>query len=184
MQLLNECSSQAARIWHHHSFALLDQPAHLAPVVLSTCSMLTRCMLALIAGISKPASLTILACDLSNCPLGLIARLKTGVPITAQSQMGKQSASIDCCARHYINAKHDHWDRLLPMVRFALNNAHFAMTGSTPFCVCFGKHPRTPMQEVVDLAREQWREDPAQRSAPFPTVHEYTVDKQEIVRLA
>ena len=55
--------------------------------------------------------------------------------------------------RHYVNAKHDNWDRLLPMVEFASNIAHSSVTGSIPFFICYGKHPRTLMQEVIDLAR-------------------------------
>ena len=86
--------------------------------------------------------------------------------------------------RHYVNAKHDNWDKLLPVVEFAHNNAYSTVTGSTPFFICYGKHPRTPMQEVIDLARKQWRENHAECSAQFPDVDKYVADKQAIVRLA
>ena len=32
--------------------------------------------------------------------------------------------------RHYLNARHDNWDRLLPMVEFAHNIAHSAVVRS------------------------------------------------------
>ena len=37
--------------------------------------------------------------------------------------------------RHYVNARHDNWDKLLPIVEFAHNNAYSSATGSTPFFV-------------------------------------------------
>ena len=86
--------------------------------------------------------------------------------------------------RQYVNSRHDNWDQLLPLVEFAHNNAHSSVTGSTPFFICYGKHPRTPMQEVIDLARKQWQDDPAQCSAKFPSVDKFVADRQEIVRLA
>ena len=86
--------------------------------------------------------------------------------------------------RHYVNAKHDDWDKLLPVVEFAHNNAYSTATGSTPFFICYGKHPRTPMQEVIDLARKQWHDDPAACSAQFPSVDQYVADRQAIVKLA
>ena len=86
--------------------------------------------------------------------------------------------------RHYVNAKHDDWDILLPIVEFAYNNAYSTVTGSTPFFICYGKHPRTPMQEVIDLARQQWKDNPAECSKHFPSVDKYVADRQAIVRLA
>ena len=86
--------------------------------------------------------------------------------------------------RHYVNARQDNWDKLLPLVEFAHNNAYSSVTGSTPFFICYGKHPRTPMQEVIDLARKQWHEDPASCSKQFPTVNQYVADRQAVVRLA
>lgn len=86
--------------------------------------------------------------------------------------------------RHYVNARHDNWDKLLPIVEFAHNNAYSTATGSTPFFICYGKHPRTPMQEVIDLARQQWKDNPAACSTHFRSVDQFVADRQNIVRHA
>ena len=85
--------------------------------------------------------------------------------------------------RHYVNARHDNWDKLLPIVELAHNNAYSTATGSTPFFICYGKHPRTPMQEVIDLAHKQWKATPAECSQRFPSVYRFVADRQHIVQL-
>ena len=79
--------------------------------------------------------------------------------------------------RHYINAKSDNWDKLLPLVEFAHNNAYSSVTGSTPFFICYGKHPRTPMQEVIDLSKRQWRADLQECSKEFQSVDKFVADR-------
>ena len=86
--------------------------------------------------------------------------------------------------RQYVNARYDNWDELLPVVEFAHNNAYSTVTGSTPFYICNGYHPRTPMQEVIDLARKQWKDDWKKCSAKFPSVNAFVADRQKIVQLA
>ena len=63
------------------------------------------------------------------------------------------------------------WDRHLGLVEYALNDAVHPATGKTPFVLCYGRHPRSPLDLLlpakppanVDLAgflseiRELWR---------------------------
>lgn len=78
--------------------------------------------------------------------------------------------------RHYTNARQDDWDMHLPLVEFAHNNAYSSVTGSTPFFVCYGKHPRTPMSMAVDRDQSLRKQ--------FPSVSKFVAERQEIVRLA
>ena len=56
--------------------------------------------------------------------------------------------------RHDVNSKCDDWDLHLPLAEFAHNNATSSATGETPFFICYGQHPRTPLSSAVDLEHE------------------------------
>ena len=56
--------------------------------------------------------------------------------------------------RHYVGQEYDDWDKYLPMLEFAHNNAHSSATGSTPFFICYGKHPVTPMDLIIDREKD------------------------------
>ena len=61
--------------------------------------------------------------------------------------------------RHYTNDRYDDWDMHLPLVEFAHNNAFNRATGLTPFYVCYGKHPRTPLDQVLEHAQAEIQAD-------------------------
>ena len=47
--------------------------------------------------------------------------------------------------RHFINPAQNDWDVKLPCCEFAVNNAWNRATGTTPFFLNCGEHPRTPV---------------------------------------
>ena len=51
--------------------------------------------------------------------------------------------------RHFINPAQSDWDVKLPCCEFAVNNAWNRATGSTPFFLNHGDHPRTPVNVDV-----------------------------------
>lgn len=85
--------------------------------------------------------------------------------------------------RHYTNFKYDDWDMHLPLCEFAHNNSYSSAIGMTPFFACYGKHPRTPMNAVMDAAIAAWEAEPHENTQ-FLTAHEFLANKRDIVCLA
>ena len=46
--------------------------------------------------------------------------------------------------RNFLCIEQQDWDRLIPFVEFAINNAVHSATGETPFYLNYGAHPRVP----------------------------------------
>ena len=67
--------------------------------------------------------------------------------------------------RHYTNARYDEWDLQLPLCEFAHNNAKSSTTGMSPFFVCFGKHPLTPISAVMEAANAAWQAEPQENKS-------------------
>ena len=53
--------------------------------------------------------------------------------------------------RHFVNPVHDDWDRHLPMVEFAINDAwQVGSTHATPFMLNYDQHPLNPALELAN----------------------------------
>ena len=85
--------------------------------------------------------------------------------------------------RHYVNHRYDDWDLHLPIVEFAHNNAYSSATDQTPFFVCYGKHPRTPVSAVIDAALVDWKSDDRSHKH-FQSISEFLTDRRLIVHHA
>ena len=85
--------------------------------------------------------------------------------------------------RHYVNLRYDDWDMHLPLVEFAHNNIPTTATGLSPFFVCYGKHPRTPMDSVVEAAYAEWDANPEEHPQ-FPVASDFVQTRQTIVQHA
>ena len=85
--------------------------------------------------------------------------------------------------RHHTNDRYDDWDMQLPLCEFAHNNAISSATGMSPFFVCYGRHPLTPMSAVIQAANKAWEAEP-QDNKSFLTANQFVADKQAIVRRA
>ena len=85
--------------------------------------------------------------------------------------------------RHFTNFKYDNWELHLPLVEFAHNNAPTTATGMSPFFVCYGKDPLTPMSAVIQAANSEWESEP-QSNKDFLAADTFVRDRQEIVRKA
>ena len=52
--------------------------------------------------------------------------------------------------RHYVSPRADNWDRLLPLVEFAINSAKQESTGFSPFQLNYGRNPSSPLDREFD----------------------------------
>ena len=59
-------------------------------------------------------------------------------------QTERTKCSLDDMSRHFVSSSHNDWDLRLPCCEFAINNAWNQSTGSTPFFLNTGSHPRSP----------------------------------------
>ena len=66
-------------------------------------------------------------------------------------QNKKHNSTIEVYLKAFVNWKQDNWVRLLPMAKFAYNNAKNASIGHTLFKFNYGYHFRVSFKEDVDL---------------------------------
>ena len=60
--------------------------------------------------------------------------------------------------RHFIGPDQDDWDKLLPMVEFAMNSARHASTGFSPFFLNYLRQPKNPFEHSLpDAVRQRAR---------------------------
>ena len=64
---------------------------------------------------------------------GIKWRLSTAFHPQTDGQIERQNSTIEAYLRAFVNFKQNDWARLLPMAKFAYNNAKNASTGFTPF---------------------------------------------------
>ena len=57
--------------------------------------------------------------------------------------------ALEDMLRHFVRSSQDDWDVKLPCCEFANKNAWNQATGSTPFFLNFGEHPRSPISVNV-----------------------------------
>ena len=72
--------------------------------------------------------------------LGIKRRLSTAFDPQTDSQTKRQNSTIEAYLRVFVNFEQNDWAKLLPMAKFAYNNAKNASTGHTPFklnCECY-----------------------------------------------
>ena len=77
--------------------------------------------------------------------LGIESRQSTAFHPQTDGQTERMNRVLEEVLRHFVDEDHSNWDRLLPLVAFAMNNAVAASTGHTPFYLNYGAHPLTPV---------------------------------------
>ncbi len=72
--------------------------------------------------------------------LGIKQRLSTAFQPQTDGQTKRQNSTMEAYLRAFGNFEQNDWARLLPMAKFAYNNAKSASTGHTPFKLNCGYH--------------------------------------------
>ena len=82
--------------------------------------------------------------------LGIKRRLSTAFHPQTDGQTKRQNSTIEAYLRAFINIEQNDWARLLPMAKFAYNNAKNASTGYTLFELNCGYHPQISYKKNLD----------------------------------
>ena len=82
--------------------------------------------------------------------LGIKRRLSTAFYPQIDGLTERQNSIIEAYLRVFVNFEQNDWARLLPMAKFAYNNAKNASTGHTPFELNCGYYPRMLYKEDVN----------------------------------
>ena len=64
-------------------------------------------------------------------------------------QTERANRSIEEMLRAYVDKRQNDWDERLGMVEFAYNNSAQNSSGFTPFYLCYGRHPVSPVNMLV-----------------------------------
>ena len=64
----------------------------------------------------------------------------------SDGQTEQSNRTLEEKLRQFVSPNQDDWDLRLPCCEFAVKNAWNAATGSTPFFLNQGSHPRSPVQ--------------------------------------
>lgn len=82
--------------------------------------------------------------------LGVEQRMSTASHPQTDGQTERANRTLEDMLRHFVNTAQTDWDVKLACCEFAVNNAWNRATGSTPFFLNYGDHPRTPVNVDVN----------------------------------
>ena len=82
--------------------------------------------------------------------LGIKRRLSTTFHPQTDGQTERQNNMMEAYLRAFVNFEQNDWARLLPMAKFAYNNAKNASTGFTSFKLNCGYHPLVSYKKDLD----------------------------------
>ncbi|KAL3153599.1 hypothetical protein ABBQ32_14155 [Trebouxia sp. C0010 RCD-2024] len=81
--------------------------------------------------------------------LGVEQRMSTASHPQTDGQTERANKTLEDMLRHFVNPAQTDWDVKLACCEFAVNIAWNRATGSTPFFLNYGDHPRTPVNVDV-----------------------------------
>ena len=75
--------------------------------------------------------------------------MSTALHPQTDGQTERANGTLEDVLRHFVNPAQTDWDVKLPCCEFAVNNSWNRATGSTPFFLNYGDHPRTQMESTL-----------------------------------
>ena len=113
------------------------------------------------------------------CQLMQIKRsMSTAYHPQTDGQTERMNRVLEDMLRHYVSPNQTDWDRHLPMVEFAINNAYQESVKSTPFMLNYGQHPHTPASICKGT------EQPAAAGSGSSPANRFTDEMQQIIAQA
>ena len=103
--------------------------------------------------------------------MGTTLAMSSGFHPQTDGQTERANRSIEEMLRAYVGKRQNDWDERLGMVEFVYNNFVHSSSGYTPFYLCYGRHPVSPVNlvsqvesrnEAIDSFLQQLEEDVAQ----------------------
>ena len=103
--------------------------------------------------------------------MGTNLAMSSGFHPQTDGQTERANRSIEEMLRAFVGRRQNDWDERLGMVEFAYNNSVHGSSGFTPFYLCYGRHPVSPVNllsqvesknEAADSFLRQLEEDVAQ----------------------
>jgi len=84
--------------------------------------------------------------------LGIRQAMSSSYHPETDGQTERTNRTLEQVLRHYVAPTQDDWERHLPLVEFALNNAQQESSRTSPFFLVYGQHPLTPVSIGIDTA--------------------------------
>jgi len=81
--------------------------------------------------------------------LGMQWKLSTAFHPQTDGQTERMNRTVEDMLRHFVTPTITNWDELLVNAQFAINNAWQESVQNTPFFLNHGRHPRTPLDTVL-----------------------------------
>ena len=83
--------------------------------------------------------------------MGTTLAMSSGFHPQTDGQTERANRSIEEMLRAYVSRRQTDWDERLGMVEFAYNNSVHSSTGFTPFYLCYGRHPVSPVTRLIQV---------------------------------
>ena len=77
--------------------------------------------------------------------MGTTLAMSSGFHPQTDGQTERANRSIEEMLRAYVGKRQNDWDDRLGMIEFAYNNSIHSSSGFTPFYLCYGRHPVSPV---------------------------------------
>ena len=103
--------------------------------------------------------------------MGTSLAMSSGYHPQTDGQTERANRSIEEMLRAYVGKRQNDWDERLGMVEYAYNNAVHSSTGYTPFYLCYGRHPLSPVQLLSQVESKNAAADAFLRQLEEDVVH-------------